>query len=105
MKFIIRDFANPNPEFTEEVTGISFQDKLLYEPPFVLCGLSQDETAVAQLMCKTAEYAKGIADHPYPLEEALQDAYMTVLMKKSEGTGKPVESVHQIWMRKKNSDH
>lgn len=95
---IIRDFANPNPEFSEEVTGIYFQDKQLYEPPFGLCGLSQDETAVAQLMLKTAEYAKGIAEQPYPLEEALQDAYMAVLMKKSEETGKPVESGHQIWM-------
>ena len=95
---IIREFRNPNPEFSEEVTGIFFQDEQLYEPPFGLCGLSQDETAVAKLMLKTAEYAKGIAGSPYPLEEALQDAYMAVLMKNSAETGKPAESGHQIWM-------
>ena len=95
---IVREFRNPNPEFSEEVTDIYFQDEKLYEPPFGLCGLSQDETAVAQLMLKTAEYAKGIADSPYPLNEALQDAYMAILMKNSEETGKPAESGHQIWI-------
>lgn len=97
-RHIERDFKNPNPEFAEEVTGIFFQGKQVYEPPFGLCGLSQDETAVAQMMKKTAEYAAGIADSPYPLKEALQDAYMTVLMNRSAESGKPVRSEHQIWM-------
>ena len=48
---------------------------------------------------KTDEnYAKGIADSPYPLKEALQDAYMAILMKKSEGTCKSVSSKLQKWM-------
>ncbi len=93
-----RDFINPNPEFTEEVTGIYFQGKQLYKPVFGLCGLSQDETAAAQLMVKTAEYAKDTAEAPYPLREALQDAYMSILMKKSEETGRPVSSERQKWM-------
>lgn len=93
-----RDFKNPNPEFAEEVTGIFFQDEKLWEPPFGLCGLSQDETAVAQLMLRTGEYAKGCAENPYPPSEALQDAYMAILMKNSAETGKPVKSEHQSWM-------
>ncbi len=97
-RFIERDFQNPNPEFYEEVTGIFFQGQQLYKPPFGLCGLSQDETAIAQMMKKTAEYARGISKPPYPLKDALQDAYMAILMKASEKTGKPVSSEHQIWM-------
>jgi predicted dehydrogenase len=95
---IERDFANPNPEFAEEVVGIFFQGEQLYEPPFGPCGLSQDETAVAQLMKKTAEYARGIGESPFPLKEALQDAYMSVLMKNSIETGKLAESEQQLWM-------
>ena len=95
---IKRDFDNPNPEFAEEVTGIYFQGEQLYKPVFGLCGLSQDETAAAQLMKKTAEYAKDTAEAPYPLREALQDAYMSILMKKSEETGRPVSSERQKWM-------
>ncbi len=95
---IHRDFKNPNPEFAEEVSGIYFQDQQLYEPPFGLCGLSQDETAVAQLMLRTGEYAKGCAENPYPPAEALQDAYMAILMKKSAETGETVKSEHQAWM-------
>ena len=97
-RHIERDFENPNPEFAEEVTGIYFQDEQLYEPPFGLCGLSQDETAVAQLMKRTAEYAKGVKESPYPLKEALQDAYMAVLMRNSIETGKPAGSEQQLWM-------
>ena len=97
-RHIEREFKNPKPEFYEEIAGISFQDKLLYEPSFGLCNLSQDETAVAELMKKTAAYAKEIADSPYLLKEALQDAYMAILMRRSDELGKPVESEKQIWM-------
>ena len=97
-RHIERDFKNPNPEFYEEITGIFFQNEQLYEPPFGLCNISQDETAVAQLMKKTAEYAKGTADSPYLLKEALQDAYMAILMRQSNELGKPVKSEKQTWM-------
>ena len=98
-RHIERTFDNPNPEFSEEVTGVYFQGNQLYEPPFGLCGLSQDETAVAQLMKKTAEYAGNISEPSYPLKEALQDAYMAILMKRSEETGKPERSEFQLWMQ------
>ncbi len=95
---IERKCDNPNLQFEDEVTGIFFEGKQLYKPPFGLCGLSQDETAIAQLMKGTAEYGAGISASPYPLEEALQDAYMTIMMKKSEINGEPVKSERQIWM-------
>ena len=57
-RHIERDFKNPNPEFYEEITGIFFQNEQLYEPPFGLCNISQDETAVAQLMKKPPSMQK-----------------------------------------------
>lgn len=72
---------NPNLSHFKEISRISFRGEVLYEPPFGLCGLSDDETAMAILMKETAEYSKGIGDSPYPLEEALLDSYMAILMR------------------------
>ena len=95
---IERKSDNPNLQSEDEVTGIFFEGKQLYAPPFGLYGLSQDETAIAQLMKGTAEYAAGISGSPYPLEEALQDAYMAILMKSSDVNGISVKSERQMWM-------
>lgn len=46
------------------------------------CNFSQDETAIARLMQKTVAYIRGSAPHPYPLEEAIQDAIMGMEMMK-----------------------
>ena len=73
---------NPNLGCFKEITRISFQGETLYEPPFGLCGLSDDETAIAMLMKETAEYSRGNGESPYPLQEALLDAYMAIKMKK-----------------------
>ena len=74
---------NPNLGCFKEITRISFQGETLYEPPFGLCGLSDDETAIAMLMKETAEYSRGNGESPYPLQEALLDAYMAIKMKKA----------------------
>ena len=62
--------------------------EILYEPPFGLCGLSDDETAIAMLMKETAEYSKGSGNSPYPLKEALLDSYMTIMMRESQEQGR-----------------
>ncbi len=90
-------YDNPNLKKVEEITSIRFEDEILYTPRFGLCGLAQDETAVATMMEATYMYAKGLADSPYPLEEALQDAYTMILLLKAEETGRKVESVPQAW--------
>ena len=88
------DSDNPNFTSYEEVTAIKWNNETVYEPPFGLCGLSQDETAIASLMNDMGAYARGEAESPYPLEEALQDAYMAILLRQaaSEGT-----TVHSTW--------
>ena len=90
-------YDNPNLKEIEEITSIRFEDENLYTPRFGLCGLAQDETAIATMMEGTYLYAKGLAESPYPLEEALQDAYTMILLLEAEGTGKKVESAPQAW--------
>ncbi len=75
-----RQSDNPNLQEIEEVEKITFEGKTLYKAPFGLCGLSQDETAIARLMCKTFLYIKGEGPSPYSLEEAIQDSFMAIMM-------------------------
>lgn len=91
------EYENPNLCVVDEVTGIEFEGALVYDPPFGLCRLAQDETAMATMMEGTAIFAKGIGPSPYPLEDALQDAYTMILMQISLETGKEIKSEKQIW--------
>lgn len=84
--------SNPNFHTVTEITRITFENEILYTPEFGLCGLSQDETAIAHLMKQTAEYARGTAGSPYALREAIQDAYMGILLRQADETGVTVES-------------
>ena len=52
------EYDNPNLRSIEEVTSVLFNGDTVYEPPFGLCGLAQDETAMAIMMqqaCETGE--------------------------------------------------
>ncbi len=81
-------------------TGIQkvlWKGELLYQNPYGDCGLTEDETAIAELMDGMEKYInEGV--EVYPLREALQDAYMTILME--EAIQHPYEKVtaqKQIW--------
>lgn len=84
--------SNPNFEKIREIKKISFNNKIIYEPEFGLCGLSEDETAIAVMMKNTAEYSRGNASAPYSMEDALADAYAAILLKKAVETGEVVHS-------------
>ncbi|MCD8380115.1 MAG: Gfo/Idh/MocA family oxidoreductase [Lachnospiraceae bacterium] len=88
---------NPNLREFAEVTGISFRGETVYTPPFGLCGLSEDETAIALVMADTAACAAGLKEADYPLREALQDCYMAILLEEAIQTGRPVESRVMPW--------
>lgn len=45
--------------------------------------LTQDETAIAAMMQKIHAYTQGNGANPYPLEEAIQDSYMAIMMLQS----------------------
>ena len=86
--------GNPNPNLSEiyEVEKISCAGKVLYEPQWGLRGLSEDETAVATLMIKTALYNRDEAPAPYSAEDAIADAYAAILLKKVIKTEKCIRS-------------
>lgn len=89
-------YDNPNLRSIEEVTGIEFEGRKIYEPEFGLCGLAQDETAMATMLERTAQYSKGGLS-PYTLEDALQDAYTAILMQEAVRTGERMDSAVQPW--------
>lgn len=88
---------NPNLHEVTEIEKIVFGKNVVYEPPFGLCGLASDETAIARVMFDTALYARGEKMLDYPLENALQDAYMAILMQEAVMTHKTVRSEVQPW--------
>lgn len=89
---------NPNLSVKREIKQITFGEEVKYEPLFGLCGLSEDETAIATLMKDTAEYSRNNAKSPYSLEYALQDAYMAILLSRAVQTGLEVESEDKAWL-------
>ncbi|MEE3408102.1 MAG: hypothetical protein VZQ95_01810, partial [Erysipelotrichaceae bacterium] len=94
---ITNDDPNPNLNHFEEIVSIKAKDELLYEPPFGLCGLSEDETAMALMMEKMYRYVTGSGEEPYPLKEALEDAYMAILLRKAIETNETITSETMVW--------
>lgn len=86
------DNDNPNFAKVNEFESISFGDKILYQAKWGLRGLSEDETAIAELMEKTAEYSRGNADAPYSIEDALADAYAAILLNEAIKSGEKISS-------------
>ena len=64
---------------TGEILEISIQDETLYTAPFGSCGLPEDETAIAQMLAGMKTYLD-TGKEIYPLEYALEDAYLALLM-------------------------
>lgn len=96
-RVVMTDDNNPNLSSVTEITGVSFGGRQVYTPPFGECGLSEDETAIACIMAETAGYARGENGLSYQLCEALQDAYMAILMQQAIATGEKIHSTLQIW--------
>ena len=82
-RMVHTDSTNPNLSSFIEIEDIVFEDKSIYRPPFGLCGLSEDETAIATMLEKTALYSRGLGDTPYKLDEAIFDAYMAIMLQRA----------------------
>ena len=90
-----------------DISGVNVQAHNVYEATFGVCGLSEDETAIARLMAETAQYSRGegyenngesiAVQRDRELREALQDAYTAILMAKAVETGETVASEVQPW--------
>ena len=59
--------------------SVSFEEKPLYSPVFDICGLPEDETAIARMLAGMKEYITG-GPEIYPFRYALEDAYLALLM-------------------------
>ena len=78
--------------------GILLGDRFLYRNPFeeFLPRLNDDELSMACLLAGMKNYLDtGVP--VYPLEEALQDTYLSLLMDEAIQTGRPVTSQKQSW--------
>ncbi|MCM1258578.1 MAG: Gfo/Idh/MocA family oxidoreductase [Roseburia sp.] len=110
--------GNPNPNLyrVNEIEKIVFcrekkdvygkvidsGETVVYEAYFGKCGLGEDETAIAKVMEQTYEYAVNPAQEVLKrqtdaLRNALQDAYMALLMQQALDTGKQIVSERQVW--------
>ena len=63
--------------------------------PFGVCDLSGEDTAIALLMLQAAEYNEETAKQN--VRDALQDAYMAILMAEAVESGRCVASKEQPW--------
>ena len=52
---------------------------------------------MAIMMRQAALYGQGLSESPYPLSDALQDAYTMILMQRACESGEKVVSERQIW--------
>lgn len=94
-RLVVTEETNPNLHTVCEVEKIFFNAKCIYEPAFGLCGLAEDETAMAIVMQQAADYEPEFAKNT--LANALQDAYMAILMQKAVDTGEKIYSEREIW--------
>ncbi len=110
------DSENPNLKYVHEISEIYLENshtgtELIYKAPYGICGLNEDETAIAQLMKEAAEYtwacesSSASCENPHhvremmrlKLQNALQDSYMAILLQQAVESGKTVISEPQIW--------
>ena len=75
-RLVRRDTDNPNFRMIREITEITFRGEKVYIPPFGLCGLSEDETAMALVLKETGLFVKGCGENPCPFEEAAADVWI-----------------------------
>ena len=78
------------------VENIAFAGKSVYRNPFAQNTLPEDETAIARMLIGMKNYVDG-GEEIYPLADALQDAYLTTLLKAAIETGEMQSAKSQIW--------
>lgn len=80
------------------IASIGFAGKTVYRNPFDTNVLTEDETAIARHLVGMAEYIES-GRELYPLADAMQDAYLTIILKKAIESGETVTSADQIWKK------
>lgn len=78
------------------IESIAFGGKVFYRNPFPTNVLPEDETAIARLLVGMKKYLE-TGEELYPLADAMQDAYLTALLKEATASGDTVTSRTQPW--------
>lgn len=82
---------------TQEILSIRFAGEELYTPPFGVCGLPEDETAIARMLAGMKTYIK-TGKEIYPLKESLEDDYTAALMEQAgREPWRQVYSGRRVW--------
>ncbi len=84
-------------KYAGSIEAVYFGEKAVYRNPFPGSGLMEDETALAVLLDGMEEYIRSGTER-YPLADALQDAYVALLMEEAlKLPGSMVQSQPQLW--------
>jgi len=76
--------------------GMMLGEVTLYESPLPKARLNDDELAIASCLLRMGEFVSRGVDF-YPLRDALQDTYLSILMDHALATPGPVASQTQLW--------
>ncbi|MEI3339732.1 MAG: hypothetical protein V8R80_07110 [Eubacterium sp.] len=81
--------------------GLGWNGKVLYHNPYWEEGarLSDDEIAMAGLLDGMCRYVHG-GEEIYPLEEALQDTYLYLMMDEAIRSGREIETFYKYGVRR-----
>ena len=81
-----------------QIESVKFEEKSVYQCNYGDCGLSEDETAIAGLMAGMKEFNL-TGKEVYPLADAMQDAYITILMQQAlANPNQEIKMQSQKWM-------
>lgn len=97
---VIAETGDPNPNLStiREISRITWKGEEIYRPPFGLCRLGQDETAIASLLYDMGAYARDEGEAPYALKDSMQDAVMAIDLAEAVRRNEPVRfDEHVPW--------
>ena len=80
-----------------EVHHISFDGRVVWRNGHVGAGLSEDDLAVVDLLCRTGAWVRDAGPEPYPLAEGCQDHLLALAAEESGRTGLPVTTEAEAW--------
>ena len=76
--------------------GIQAGDEWLYRNPFIPASLTDDEIAIATCLTGMSRYVE-TGEEIYPLAEACQDQYLSLMAQQALETGTAVQTQSQPW--------
>jgi predicted dehydrogenase len=80
-----------------QLDHLSWEGRVVYRNSFPGLRLSDEDIATANLMLRTAAWARGDGPPPYPLAEGSQDHAIALAMQESARTGQPVAVKGEPW--------